>query len=97
MAMHFQNPVNGYIETSGAPFLWSFFFGAFYFAYKGVWLHFWLYWLVAICTMGIGVLIYPFLAKGIVYKAYARRGWMEVGSAARQQPQQQQEPAITNA
>ena len=89
MATHFKNPANGYIESSSVPFLWCLLFGALYFAVKGVWAHFVIYILVALCTAGISMLIYPFFAKSIIYKAYARRGWHQVGFA-HQQPEQQQ-------
>ena len=94
MSMHFKNPANDYIESSSVPFLWCLLFGALYFAVKGIWSHFFIYILVACCTLGLSMLVYPFFAKGIVYKAYARRGWEQVGGAQRVQPAQRIEPAL---
>jgi hypothetical protein len=74
------------VERNSVPFLWCLLFGPIYFAAKGVWLHAVIALLAALATMGLSWLIYPFFAKGIVYKAYARRGWQQVGTA---QPEQQ--------
>ena len=87
--MHFKNPANGYIESSSVPFLWCLLFGALYFAVKGVWAHVFIYIVVAMCTVGLSMLIYPFFARSIVYKSYAKRGWQQVGTA-----QHEQQPAV---
>lgn len=44
--MRFQNPVNDYVESASAPFLWAFLFGPFYFVLKGIWRHAVLYFAV---------------------------------------------------
>jgi hypothetical protein len=79
--MHFKNPANGYIESSSIPFLWCLLFGPLYFAAKGIWRHVFIGMLLGFCTFGISWLLYPFLARGIVHKAYAQRGWQLVGGA----------------
>ena len=76
--MKFQNPTNGFTETAGAPFLWCLLFGCFYFAFKGVWNHAVISFVVAILTVGLGWLIYPFFASGIVRSHYLRMGWQQV-------------------
>jgi hypothetical protein len=92
--MHFKNPANGYIESSSVPFLWCLLFGALYFAVKGIWAHVFIYIVLGCCTVGVSMLIYPFFAKSIVHKAYARRGWQLVGGAYEQHQQLRQEPAL---
>jgi hypothetical protein len=72
---------NGYEENSGSPALWSFIFGAFYFIFKGIWIHAVIYVLLAIATGGIGLIlvwvIYPFFANSIVENHYLKNGWIE--------------------
>lgn len=65
-------------ETPVAPQLWTFIFGGTYFAYKGIWSHFFLYWLVFLCTFGLSYFVYPFFAGGIIRKNYLKRGWREI-------------------
>ena len=90
--MQFKNPVNGHIETRGAPGLWAFLFGGFYFLVGGHWTHFVVWLFVAIGTIGIHpglgffaillmALIYASLAGSIVRNAYLRRGWIEIGDS----------------
>ena len=93
MAMHFKNPTNGYVESSSVPFLWCLLFGCLYFAVKGIWSHVFISFVLALCTAGISWLIYPFFARSIVYKAYARKGWQEIGTAQQLAPAQQIEHA----
>jgi hypothetical protein len=73
--MVFRNPANGYTESASVPFLWCFLFGTLYFMFKGVWRHVLISFVVAVCTLGLGWLIYPFFAKGIIASSYGRRGW----------------------
>ena len=64
MSTKFKNPSNGYVEeVSGATWFWCLIFGAFYFAFKGLWRHFVIGVLAAILTLGISWLIYPFLRE----------------------------------
>lgn len=74
----FMNPSNGYTVASSAPFLWCLLFGSFYFAFKGIWKHFLLSAVAAICTFGIAWFIYPFFASGIIRNHFLERGWREV-------------------
>ena len=96
MAIHFKNPANGYIESSSVPFLWCLLFGSLYFAVKGVWAHVFISFVLACCTFGLSWLLYPFFARGIVFKSYARRGWVQVGNAAQSEPivRERKEPVL---
>ena len=76
--MTFQNPANGYKEEVSMPGLWTLLFGCFYFAVKGIWTHFVLGFLLAVFTVGLSWLIYPFFATGIMRTHYLRKGWVEV-------------------
>lgn len=82
MTVHFRNPSNGYIEKATGEFwwLWAFLFGAFYFAYKGLWDHAVLYVIAALVTLGLSMLIYPFFAAKLVRKRYGELSWIETSS-----------------
>jgi len=73
--MRYRNPTNNYVETSSVPWLWTFLFGFFYFALKGIWRHAVIGFLLALITFGMSWLIYPFFANGIVRRHYLRSGW----------------------
>jgi hypothetical protein len=75
--MRFRNPANGYVEELADPGLWSFLFGAFYFASKGVWTHAVIGLVLAMPTFGLSCLIYCFFATGIMRKYYLSKGWSE--------------------
>ncbi len=78
MARKFKNPSNGYSEeVSGATWLWCLLFGAFYFAFKGIWTHAVVSFGAAFLTFGVSWLIYPFFAKSIVENSYRKKGWIE--------------------
>lgn len=77
--MKFRNPQNGYVEeVSDGTWLWCLLFGGFYFAFKGVWIHFIVGLGAAIITWGASWLIYPFFARSIVVGHYRKSGWQEV-------------------
>jgi hypothetical protein len=76
--MHFRNPSNGYVETVSHPMLWTFLFGCFYFAFKGVWSHAVLGFVAAILTSGLSWFIYPLFAPAIMRSHYLRNGWTPV-------------------
>ena len=76
--MRFRNPANGHIETVSHPILWTFLFGCFYFAYKGLWMHAAFSLVIAILTSAISWFIYPFFAPGIMRNHYLRNGWILV-------------------
>ncbi len=76
--MKFQNPTNGYIEEASMPFLCTLLFGCLYFAIKGIWTHFVVSLVLAICTCGLSWLIYPFFVKEILRTHYKRQGWKEI-------------------
>lgn len=76
--MKFKNTINNYTEESSAPFLWCLIFGGLYFAYKGIWSHAVIGLVLAIPTVGVSWLLYPFFAKEIVRKHYLSKGWVPV-------------------
>lgn len=72
------NPQNNYSENISyiGAFFWTLLFGAFYFAYKGIWSHFIIGIVLAIFTYGISWLIYPFFTYSILKTNYLRKGWI---------------------
>lgn len=78
--MKFRHPLNGYTQgvTQLGAFLGCLTFGVFYFAYKGVWKHFLISALAAMCTVGISWIVYPFFAYKCVVHSYLERGWKPV-------------------
>ena len=75
----FKNKANGHTEQiSGLTWLWALLFGSIYFAVKGVWKHAVVSFILALCTMGISLLIYPFFAKGMMRNYYLHNGWKAV-------------------
>ena len=77
--MQFTHPANGHTVIVKAPRLWSFLFGPLYLAHHGAWAQALISFVVAVCTVGLSWLVYPFFAPGIVKSAYLRNGWREVG------------------
>jgi hypothetical protein len=80
MAMQFQNPTNGYVETVSLAPLWTLLFGGFYFATRGVWTHFVAGFVLACVTFTLSWFIYPLFANQIMRTHYLRRGWIEVSA-----------------
>ncbi len=78
--MQFRNPTNGYVEEVRHPFLWCLLFGTIYFAVKGVWTHAAASLCLAVLSVGISWLIYPFFAKRIIERHYLRLGWIPASS-----------------
>ena len=76
--MKFRNLQNGFEEEVSCPGLWCLIFGALYLAVKGAWGHALASFVIALCTMGLSWLLYPFFASEIVRTSYLRRGWTEV-------------------
>jgi hypothetical protein len=59
------------------PTFWlTLFFGCFYFAYHGLWLHAAIALVAAIFTSCLSWLIYPFFAYRLVVDNYRRKGWI---------------------
>jgi len=56
-------------------FLRTLFFGPFYFAYLGIWDSAVVSGILAVCSGGISVLIYPFFAEKIIVQVYQKKGW----------------------
>ena len=80
----YENPLNGKRVTVGSlgPFLGALFFGGFYFLVKGSVKHFFVSWLVAICTVGVSWLIYPFFAPGIIRRMYEDKGFVQMSGGS---------------
>jgi hypothetical protein len=76
--MRFRNPANGYIEVVSKPGLWTFLFGGFYFAAKGIWQHAIVALLLALVTGGLSWLCYPFFARSLLRTHYLQLGWQQV-------------------
>lgn len=80
--MKFKNPQNDYVEeVSDDTWLWALLFGGFYFAYKGIWIHFIIGLILAIMTFGVSWFIYPLFARSIVIAHYQKSGWQVVSDA----------------
>ncbi len=86
MPLVFRNPANNYEETVKLPWLWCFLFGFLYFAAKGIWTHVFISFFLAICTLGLSWLVYPFFASDIVEKNYLRKGWIKVSEEKSEEP-----------
>ena len=80
----YENPHNGKRVTVGSlgPFLGALLFGGFYFLVKGSVKHFFISWLVAICTVGVSWLFYPFFAPGIIRRMYEDKGYIPISRGA---------------
>lgn len=77
-ALIFKNPRTGdqvSIEKAG---LWTFLFGPLYFAHRGIWSHAAISFVVALVTYGVGWLVYPFFARGILRKHLVAQGWTAI-------------------
>jgi ACR3 family arsenite efflux pump ArsB len=84
----FRNPANGHTVVISKPGLWSLLFGPLYFVRHDAWAQALIAFVVAVVTMGLAWLVYPFYAGRIVRNAYRRRGWIQesgVGSLAWEQ------------
>ena len=75
--MTITNPQNdcsesiSYFDTFASTLL----FAILYFAYRKIWSHFIIGLVLAIATMGISWLIYPFFSYWIIKTHYLRNGW----------------------
>lgn len=78
----FRNPQNGYTQSvsPAGAFFGCLFFGALYFAYKGVWRHVFISIFAALFTFMVSWLVYPFFAYSCVENCYLERGWQRVGN-----------------
>ena len=75
----FKNKANGHIEEiSPISWLWAFLFGSIYWAVKGIWKHAVVSLVLALCTFGISLFIYPFFTKSILRNYYLHNGWKAV-------------------
>lgn len=93
MARTFQNPANNHEETvSTAASMGAFFLGWIYLAFKGLWGHFLIWFLVVgipavvvdrytfILTIPLLSIFYGLAIQGILSTRYLRRGWREIGN-----------------
>ena len=76
--MEFRNPANGYTEAFSVPWLWTLLFGPIYFAVKRVSPHVFASIFLALLTVGVSWLIYPFFAQRVMRRVYLRKGWVQV-------------------
>jgi Protein of unknown function (DUF2628) len=81
MASYFMNPANGYVEKGATEFtgLWALLFGPFFFAIKGMWGHA----ILALVLWPISVIVYAFIARGLVEKRYRQLGWIDAAEPPR--------------
>jgi hypothetical protein len=77
-ATTFKNPRTGDQVSIENAALWTFLFGPLYFAHRGIWSHAGISFVVAIVTSGIGWLVYPFFARGIIRKHLLAQSWTAV-------------------
>lgn len=89
--MQFKNKTNGYVEDRSAPWLWTLFFGGFYFMVTGLWTPL-LIWLILAFILFLSMgppatvlvivlnVVMACMAGGMLRSAYLRRGWEEVGA-----------------
>lgn len=93
MARTFQNPANNHAETvSTGASIGAFFLGWIYLAFKGLWGHFFIWFLVVgipaaivdrytfILTIPLLSIFYGLAIQQILATRYLRRGWREVGA-----------------
>jgi hypothetical protein len=71
----FKHPRTGERVDITYALAYTFLFGMFYFAVRGVWTHVIFSSALAIMTSGISWLIYPFFAKGILRRHLIRQGF----------------------
>lgn len=75
--LKFKNPQNGYtIETQ--PGLATFLFGPLYFMKHGAWGHVFISFILAMITIGLSWLVYPFFAGRVIRDHYLKKGWTEL-------------------
>ena len=76
MVFCYKHPEHDYSESFGKiTWVWVFLFGPIFWAVKGVWTHFAAHLLLAIITLGIAHLIYPFFTYKILHNHYRKLGW----------------------
>jgi len=74
--MQFSHPLNQRPVTVKAPRLWTFLFGPLYLAYQRLGAGA-ISTVVAVVSVGLSWLVYPFFSPGIVRAAYLQKGWRE--------------------
>lgn len=82
MPAKFRHPKNGHTETvSDLTWLWVLLFGCLFFVVKGNWRHALAGFGLAVLTVGVSWLVYPFFAYRIMKTHYLRMGWERVKKA----------------
>lgn len=76
--LRYKNPQNGHIEESAYCWAYTLLFGPCYFAFKGIWGHFFAHILLSFATFSLSWFAYPFFANKIVRNHYGRMGWIDV-------------------
>tara|TARA_B100000963_G_scaffold117049_1_gene101948 strand:+ start:222 stop:464 length:243 start_codon:yes stop_codon:yes gene_type:complete len=78
--MVFKNPQNDFQKevSSSASWLWVFLFGPIYWAAQGIWTHCVVHLILALITLGLAHLIYPFFTYKIIKGHYQNKGWVEI-------------------
>lgn len=74
----YKHPANGHTERVGPAWLWVLLFGVFYFAFRGMWRHAILLFVLVLPTLGIAWVYYIVTARAQVRADYLRRGWLPV-------------------
>ena len=80
--MKFENPANGHVESSSSSlsWLWVLLFGPLYWAFRGVWRHAVVHFILAPITLGLAHIAYTFFTYKILNNHYRKMGWKSVES-----------------
>lgn len=79
-ATKFADPISGSQVDITSAGVWTFLFGSFYFAHRGIWSHAAISLVLAIITYGLSWIVYPFFGQGIVRQHLIAKGWQAVQS-----------------
>ena len=75
------HPVNNHPEKIYTGFSWPcFFFGPFWYLYKGIWGWALICWVTAMLTWGISVVIFPFFANKTHQDSLLKKGYLSKNS-----------------
>lgn len=86
-ATRFTNPKTGQTVSIEYAGVWTFLFGPLYLTLRGAYAHAIVSALVAIVTVGVSWLIYPFFGQTIVRRTLLERGWKPLADDAIGAPQ----------
>lgn len=101
MSRTFRNPANGHTEqVSNESWFYVIVFGALYLAYRGLWIHFFIWTVLVvgfaaatggpglIIALPIATIVYGCTIRSILANSYLRRGWEEVADTGSASPVQ---------